>query len=305
MKRVTYLQPACGNPTRFACRGDQGETLLNVTFYGVRGSTPCPCDANARYGGNTSCVALEAPGANPIVLDLGTGLRFWGDTQPQDGTFKGTALVTHIHWDHVQGLPFFVPADRVGAEFVVYGPPQDGVPLDEAFEDFMRPPYFPVRVGELRGEISFRDVYDETIEVEGATVTARPVPHVGATNGYRIEMGGATVVYVSDHQMPGDGSHEVTEPVLELCDSADLLIHDAQFTAEEFPDKNHWGHCTVDYAVHVARTAGAKVLALFHHDPGHSDDDVDAMFEHARSLAGDDLEVIAAHEGLTVSLGDH
>ena len=258
----------------------------------------------ARYGGNTSCVALESPGLDPIVLDLGTGLRFWGGTQPTDGSFRGTALVTHIHWDHVQGLPFFVPADRVGAELRVYGPPQDeDLGLEEAFAEFMRPPYFPVRVSDLRGDISFHDVDDETLELDGATVMVRPVPHVGQTNGYRVDMAGATVAYLSDHQMPIDGSHEVTAPVLELCAGADLVIHDAQYTVAEFPEKAHWGHCTVDFAVHVAQESGARMLALFHHDPGHGDDDVDRMLDHARGLAGDDLEVVAASEGLTVSLG--
>ena len=129
-----------------------GRGHLNVTFYGVRGSTPCPCDANRRYGGNTACVAVEAPGFDPIVLDLGTGLRYWGDMLPTDGSFRGSALITHLHWDHVQGLPFFVPIDRPGARLDVYGPVQDGVTLEEAFEEFMRPPYFPVRFTELRGE---------------------------------------------------------------------------------------------------------------------------------------------------------
>jgi phosphoribosyl 1,2-cyclic phosphodiesterase len=281
-----------------------GHPLLNVSFFGVRGSTPCPCDANRRYGGNTSCVALEAPGHEPIVLDLGTGLRFWGETLDPSTPFRGSALVTHIHWDHVQGLPFFTPVLRPGAHFDVYGPAQeDGVGLAEAFSEFMRPPFFPVTTEQLLGDIHFHDVWDQDLELDGAKVRVRPVPHVGPTCGYRVEMGGHTVAYLSDHQMPVDGSHEVTDSVLELCDGVDLLIHDAQYTAEEFPAKATWGHCTVDFAVRVAQESGARRLALFHHDPTHDDDSVDTILAHARSLAqGSGLEeVVAAHEGLVIS----
>jgi phosphoribosyl 1,2-cyclic phosphodiesterase len=276
---------------------------LNVTFYGVRGSTPCPCEANRRYGGNTACVAMEVPGEDPIVLDLGTGLRFWGQTQPVDGTFRGTALMTHMHWDHVQGLPFFVPADRHGARLDVYGPSLDGESLEHAFNELMRPPYFPVRAADLRGDIRFHDLGDGDVAIGNAKVRVRSVPHCGPTNGYRIEWDGATVAYLSDHQAPMDGSQTVAESVLELCDGVDLLIHDAQYTPEEFAEKAHWGHCSVDYAVLVARESGARRLALFHHDPSHGDDQVDAMLARARSLAeGTGIEeVLAAYEGLTVS----
>jgi phosphoribosyl 1,2-cyclic phosphodiesterase len=281
-----------------------GGPLLNVSFFGVRGSTPSPCDANRRYGGNTSCVALESPGHTPVVLDLGTGLRFWGETLDPAVPFRGAALVTHIHWDHVQGLPFFPPALRPGSCFDVYGPPQeDAGGLAAAFDEFMRPPYFPVTTKDLLGDIHFHDTWDCDLEIDGAKVKVRPVPHVGLTNGYRVEMGGATVAYISDHQMPLDGSHAVSDAVLELCDGADLLIHDAQYTVDEFPAKATWGHCTVDYAVHVAEEAGAHRLALFHHDPTHGDDDVDTMLEHARALASTTglSEVVAAYEGLIVA----
>ncbi len=240
------------------------------------------------------------------MLDLGTGLRFWGETLDPAEPFAGSALVTHIHWDHVQGLPFFTPVLKPGARFDVYGPPQpDSGNLGDAFGEFMRPPFFPVTTKDLLGDIRFHDVWDADLELDGAKVKVRPVPHVGLTNGYRVEMGGATVAYLSDHQMPVDGSHDVSDTVLELCDGVDLLIHDAQYTVEEFPAKSTWGHCTVDYAVHVAAEAGAHRLAMFHHDPTHHDAAVDEMLDRARGLAsGSGIdEVVAAHEGLVVSFG--
>lgn len=275
---------------------------MNVTFYGVRGSTPCPADANRRYGGNTSCVALESAGHDPIVLDLGTGLRMYGETLPHDGSFHGHALVTHVHWDHVQGLPFFVPVLRPGASFDVYGPPLPDRTLEQIFETFVSPPYFPVSVGQLPGVIRFHDVLVDDIRVGDARVMVRQVPHTGKTNGYRVDQGGVSVAYVSDHQMPLDAT-SISDDVLELCDGADLLIHDAQYTPLEFAERADWGHCTVDYAIHVAAEAGVRRLALFHHDPSHDDATVDCILAGAKELAAGRLdEVVAAAEGLTISL---
>lgn len=279
---------------------------MQVTFYGVRGSTPCPNDDNQRYGGNTSCAVVDAPDHDPIVLDLGTGLRLWGETFPHDEAFHGHALVTHVHWDHVQGLPFFAPVLRPGATMQVYGPPPDldGTrTLGDCFEQFICPPLFPVCIDDLPGDIEFHTVRDTELVVGDAKVTVRDVPHTGLTNGYRIELDGVTVVYISDHQMPLDGSHGVTDEVLELCAGADLLIHDAQYTPEEFAVKRDWGHCTVEYAVHVAAEAGVRRLALFHHDPTHDDVFIDCLVDRARMMAGRRIEeVLAAAEGLTIVL---
>jgi phosphoribosyl 1,2-cyclic phosphodiesterase len=247
-------------------------------------------------------VSLEAPGSDPVVFDLGTGLRFFGETQPADGSFHGHALVTHLHWDHVQGLPFCVPVNQPGAELEVYGPPQEGTGLGAAFDEFMRPPYFPVGVADLLGEIRFHTIGEDSFVDGDAKVKARYVPHIGATLGFRVELGGVTVAYISDHQQPQDGGLDVVEAALELADGVDLLIHDAQYVPEEFERKRHWGHCTIDYALHVAREAGAKRLALFHHDPAHSDEMIDEIVVAANDRA-DELgldEVVAASEGLTL-----
>jgi phosphoribosyl 1,2-cyclic phosphodiesterase len=277
--------------------------MLQVTFYGVRGSCPCPCEANQRYGGNTACVALEVPGETPIILDLGTGLRLFGETQPLDGSFRGTALITHLHWDHVQGLPFFPPVHRPGAELDIYGPRQDQGRLDEVFGDLMRPPYFPVKYSDLQGTIEFHEVEDDDFVVGNAKIKARPVPHVGNTVGYRIEAGGTTIAYISDHQAPLS-LDRVSDAVLELCDGADLLIHDAQYTPDEFRMKCDWGHCTIDYALLVAKESGAHRLALYHHDPAHGDDRLDELLSEAQKhgLAMGVDNVIAASEGLRLDL---
>ncbi len=276
--------------------------MVNVAFYGVRGSCPCPSEGTRRYGGNTACVAVTAEGQTPLIFDLGTGLRAFADSQPLDGSFEGTALVSHIHWDHVQGLPFFPPADRVGARLDVYGPPPGDMTLTEAIDGLIRPPYFPVTLSGLRGTYVFHEALHCEFMIGAAKVMVRPVPHCGPTVGYRIEMDGRVVTYISDHQAPRDLA-SVDQGVLELARDADLLIHDAQYTPQEFAEKSDWGHCTMQYALAVAQRSGARRLALFHHDPAHSDECLDAIVEEVVKASGPSgPEVIGAYEGLRISL---
>jgi phosphoribosyl 1,2-cyclic phosphodiesterase len=278
-----------------------------VEFHGVRGSTPCCGEQYRRYGGHSSCVAVTAEGHSPVVFDLGTGLRPWGERLGCDAPLHASALLTHLHWDHVQGLPFFKPLFNAGTTFDVYGPRQDGGPLGEVFTGLMQPPYFPVRPDQLAADIRFHDTGDDDFPVGHAKVRSRWVRHVGPTLGYRVELNGASVAYISDHG-PGcrdDADDFVPEEILELCDGVDLVIHDAQHTAEEYAPKRHWGHCTYNYAVHVAREAGAKLLALYHHDPVHGDDAVDAIAANAADVSArvGGPEVIAAAEGMVLELG--
>ena len=279
-----------------------------MTFYGVRGSCPCAGEHYVRYGGNTACVTVEIGDEPPIVLDLGTGLRPLGHALEEryglGHPVEVSAFLTHLHWDHIIGLPFCTPLLREGGRMDVYGPPQDGGSLHDIFDRVVKPPFFPVEVKELQGKIEFHEVTDEVLAVGSAKVMVRQVPHVGTTLGFRIEAGDSSVAFVSDHQAP-DNRAEVDSAVLELCDRADLVIHDAQYTEEEYRAKATWGHSTVAYAVHVAAEAGARRLALFHHDPRHSDDDIDGLLAQAR--ATDDArrldEVLAAREGLVIDLG--
>ena len=281
---------------------------LTVTFHGVRGSTPCDGEHLARYGGNTSCVALEREGQPPIVFDLGTGLRNYGTQLIEQGRaegFQGAMLLSHLHWDHVQGLPFFVPLHIPGNVVDIYGPRQQDGPLAEVFEGMMRPPYFPIRPDQLEGTVLFHDAGDDDFPVHDAKVRSRWIRHVGPTLGYRVDWHGVTVAYLSDHGQGcgvGQSDDYIPDEVLELCDGVDLLIHDAQFTPDEFVKKAHWGHCTVDYALHVAKESSARTVALFHHDPAHGDDMVDQLEREAqdRSAAMDGAEVVAAAEGMVL-----
>jgi phosphoribosyl 1,2-cyclic phosphodiesterase len=283
---------------------------MRVTFHGVRGSTPCHGPELVRYGGNTSCVSVAVPGHRPIVFDLGTGLRYFGQAQPVDRPFSGTVLLSHVHWDHIQGLPFFKPLLRDGADVQIFAPRQEGTAsVEQVFADTIKPPLFPIHFSMLPGDVTFHEIGDDDFRIDGEAgcspveVMSRSIPHVGHTLGYRVSWSGSSVVYMSDHQMPVDGSFSATPGALELCRGADLLIHDAQYTPSEFAEKSTWGHCTIEYAVWLAAETGVKRLALFHHDPAHSDDVLDLLEQAAATCgAGFGIEVFAARERDTVDV---
>lgn len=283
--------------------------MLSIDFYGVRGSTPS-CDPGiVGFGGNTSCVLVSVPDEDPIVLDLGTGLRGLGLdlmakaelSQPEPMSI--TALVTHLHWDHVQGLPFFAPILRDGCEMSIIGPPQVGSGLERAVREFMRPPLFPVSIDTLPGQLTFTESTNRTFAVGSASITAFPVPHVGATNGYRIDSGLGSVAYLPDHQQPTLDPNVVPADVVRSCHGVDVLIHDSQYSAAEFASRSDWGHCTAEFAVAMATASEAKRLVLFHHDPTHDDMWIKESVQRAQDIAPDGMTVLAASEGLSLTSG--
>lgn len=278
---------------------------MRVHVCGVRGSTAAPGTEFARHGGHTSCLAVAHDGSTEpsLVLDAGTGIR--RVTALLDGApFRGSILLSHLHWDHTQGLPFFGAADRPDSRVEVYLP-SDGGDAAELLGRAMSPPHFPITPHELEGRWRFIALDPGTVDLDGFTVTAAEIPHKGGrTFGYRIDDGSSTLAYLPDHGPlacgPGtDGLGEVHPAALALADGVDLLVHDAQHTAEELHRWAHFGHSAADYAVTLGLAAGARAVLLFHHGPGRTDDEVDRLLERVRV---DELAVAAASEGSVIDL---
>jgi phosphoribosyl 1,2-cyclic phosphodiesterase len=282
---------------------------VNVTFYGVRGSCPCSGDRYRRYGGNTSCLLIDIEGDEPLIVDLGTGLRALGadllkESRGIGGPLHATALLTHLHFDHILGLPFFGPLQDPGFRLTMHGPAQANGSLKDALHAAVQPPVFPIHMDQFRGEMVMIDTRDEDFSIGSAKVMARSIPHSGTTLGYRIEAEGRSMAYLPDHQAPLD-RRSISDAVLELCREVDLLVHDGQYTDDEFSAKADWGHSTVAFAVHVAAESRAKKLVLTHHDPSHDDSDLDRILSLARRLpeATGIGDVSLARESHSIDLG--
>ena len=277
---------------------------MRVHVCGSRGSTAAPGREFVRYGGHTSCVALARDGDPPrLLLDAGTGIR--RVTSLLGGrAFEGTILLTHLHWDHLHGLPFFAAADQDEARTHVYLPEQERG-ADDLLEQAMSPPIFPIDASGLRGTWRFESLREGEHTIEGFTVVAREIPHKGGrTFGYRISDGDTSVAYLPDHHPaaygPGPtGAGAEHDAARVLADGVDLLIHDAQHTAEEYASQRDFGHTTLEYALGLARTCGVGRLLAFHHDPGRTDDDLDTV---AARVAHHDPPVLVAADGQVLDL---
>ncbi|HEY3115471.1 MAG TPA: cyclic nucleotide-binding domain-containing protein [Chloroflexota bacterium] len=288
---------------------------MQVRFWGVRGSIPTPGPGTIRYGGNTSCVEVRSGGTVGIV-DCGSGARGLGAAlAAEGGHLKAHLFISHFHWDHIHGFPFFLPAFLPGAELEVFGAAGMEQGLEEAMAGQMQYTYFPIRLGELRSQMNFNEVGEDTFRTGNFTVSTQHLNHTSPAIGYRLTSRGATVAYLSDHEpwWPHDPAQSLGDLLIHPADrrhvdfasGADLLIHDAQYTAEEYPARRGWGHSTIEYVVDVAIAAGAARLAIFHHDPSRDDQALDELVKRAQERAcsrGGRVEIFAAAEGDVIEL---
>jgi phosphoribosyl 1,2-cyclic phosphodiesterase/CheY-like chemotaxis protein len=287
---------------------------MRVQFWGTRGSIAKPGPSTARYGGNTSCIEVRSARGTLVIIDCGTGAHSLGQNLMSTGAkgLRGHILISHTHWDHIQGIPFFAPLFVPGNQWDIYGPKGLDQSLRETLAGQMQYTYFPVTPDQFGATIHYHDLVEGTFDIDDIKITTHYLNHPALTLGYRLEADGATIVYCSDHEPHSrslaSGHGDIAGQDLrhaEFINGADLLIHDAQYTAAEYPSKIGWGHSSAEYAVKLAQRAQVKRLALTHHDPLRDDDAVDRMVAGIRAglrTAASPLEVFAAVEGKIVEI---
>ena len=284
-----------------------------VTFWGTRGSVPTPGPRTARYGGNTPCVAVESPAGELLILDAGTGIRALGLelVARHNGAVQAEILLSHAHWDHIQGLPHFKPFFAPGNAVRIWGSRQGTTSLEAILRQQMDPAVFPVPLDALSASLTVQQVEPGEFTVGAFRVRAMRLRHPGTTLGYRLSpaAGGPSLAYVTDNELGPGGRYDVPPSwradFVAFLGNVDLLIHDAMYTPEEAESHRGWGHSTFAEAVALARDARAGRLVLFHHEPEHGDEAVDALLQAARREArarGGPAEVLAAQEGTTLTL---
>src|SRR3954471_14577075 len=276
---------------------------MHIRFWGTRGSIPTPGPNTVRYGGNTSCVEVRDSTGSLLVLDAGTGLRELGVAlMSSNGSrpFSLDLLLSHLHWDHIQGIPFFRPAYDPNSTMRIHGPKQSR-PVKELLGMGMDDPFFPVDLDDLPAKLEIGELSHGSDERIGKfRVRSSQLYHPAPALGYRIEADGRSLVYATDTEDPFSGK---TNPVIELAMGADTLIHDAQFMKSDY--KPTWGHSTIESAIDVAAAAKVRRLVLYHHDPDRSDDALDHIGRDAQKLGRErssGLEVVVAREGLELEV---
>jgi phosphoribosyl 1,2-cyclic phosphodiesterase len=280
---------------------------VKVTIWGCRGSLASPGPETVRFGGQTSCVTVHLSDGSLLILDAGTGIRQLGMALGRDHPKRIDIFITHLHTDHIEGLRFFDPIWDPSVELNVWGPPSPIRELRSRIAPYFAPPFFPVHLRNIPSHPEFRDTPTTTWRIGSAAVTAQLVKHPGPTVGYRVEENGAALAYLPDHE-PALGS-DLSAVEAEwisgnaLAEGAAVLLHDAQYTQEEYVERVGWGHSSTEDVVTFARRAGARRLVLFHHDPLHTDEQLERILARANELrATGDAEVELAREGMTFEL---
>ena len=292
---------------------------FRLRFWGTRGSIPTPGSGTVRYGGNTPSIEVRTPTGSLVLLDAGTGIRELGRAliSRANGTpISGDIFLTHAHWDHIQGIPFFAPAFQRGNRFTIWGAKSLAASIRRVVRDQMSPVVFPVAFEELAATFDFRELIDERHVQDGFDVRAFSVKHPGGALGYRFgsraagdATPGASFVYISDNELrAGDASPSNDRwrtKLVEFIRGARVLIHDATYTEDEYESHRGWGHSTYGDAVALALESGVETLVLFHHSPDRSDDELDARVAECRGAAarsGRTLRVVAAAEGMELDV---
>jgi len=297
---------------------------MRVRFWGTRGSIATPGPGTNHFGGNTSCVELTTANGDLLIFDCGTGAHRLAAALMAQGkkAIHANILLGHTHWDHIQGFPFFSPAFIKGNSVAIYGPEGSRGSLHHVLAGQMEFTYFPIKLDQLPAAITYHDLTEGIHNIGGVRVATQFLNHPAMTVGYRVEADGVAMVYLVDHEPFSDelwraGAepgriesilHEGDRRHAKFMADADLVIHDAQYTPDEYPSKKTWGHSSYDYVVQIAAAAGVRRLALTHHDPSHDDAFVADIERKARALAlqcGTALDVFCAYEGGELTLAPH
>jgi phosphoribosyl 1,2-cyclic phosphodiesterase len=277
---------------------------MKAKFWGTRGSLASPGPETVRYGGNTPCVEVRAGNGDLIILDAGTGIRRLGATLA-DPIDRIDILLTHLHSDHVQGLGFFEPLFRMQRGVHVWGPRSINHSVGTRLGRILAPPLFPIHLRDMPGRLAVHELPLGQFEIGAFTITTALVCHPGPTVGYRISADGATMCYIPDHEPALGSCRFPTDPVwtsgFGIAEDVDVLIHDAQYTTEEYRARVGWGHTAIADAVAFAVLSGARRLLAFHHDPSHDDDEIDRMLEEA-TRPDHGCNVVGAREGMSIEI---